>query len=211
MTEAPKRDVVFMVASGGMERMIRGLLGDLADVGGRLGCGTFDFNPDEDVFVVPNRDAGVYGTVHELLKPFERLHRRAVVMLNAAWPGSPGATAIKDELSRRLADSWDECAVIVIDPALETWLWCGLPDITETLPVPKDYRKTLAISKHWPEDVEAPNDPKGALEHLCRQNKTHIFNSDIGKAAQHISVEHCKDPAFVLLCDRLKAWFPENS
>ncbi len=85
------------------------------------------------------------------------------------------------------------------------------PGYHRTLPVPEDYRKTLAVSKHWREDEDTPNDPKGALEHLCRRNKAHIFSSDLGEAAQYISVEHCKDLAFVLLCDRLQAWFPENS
>ncbi|REE95761.1 methylation-associated defense system protein MAD4 [Thermomonospora umbrina] len=211
MTGDSKRDVVFLVASTGMERMLSGLLGGPAGPGGRVGCGTFGLDPGEDVFVAANGDPGVYGTARELLSPFERLHRRAVVMLNAAWPGSPGAAAISDDLIRRLSGSWEEFAVIVVDPSIEAWVWRGLPDPAEVLPLPADHRKILTLSRHWGVDETAPDDPKAALDHLRRRHGVRVFDSDLGRAAEHMSPKHCTDPAFTLLCNHLQAWYPEKS
>ena len=36
-------------------------------------------------------DPGTYTTGEELLKPFQKTHRHAVLMLDAEWDGLPGA------------------------------------------------------------------------------------------------------------------------
>ncbi|MEU0519107.1 hypothetical protein [Streptosporangium sp. NPDC006007] len=205
-----KRDVVFLVADTGMEQMLRGFLGR-PRVHRSLRCGPFGFDPREDVFVAPTKDPGVYGTARELLRPFERLHRRAVVMLDADWDGSPGAKAIHHHIGRCLDGAWEHYAVVVIDPELEAWVWQDNPNVAEALKCSTDFRKNLADSGHWPHDHLKPPDPKSALDHLRRRHRADGSNAAFRRLAEKISVRHCQDPAFNHLCEHLRAWFPENS
>src|SRR5262245_49080712 len=99
MSPASMRDVIFLLAGGGMEQVLQGFLG--RDQFHRsLGCGKFEFDPAQDVIVAPGRDPGVYGLAHELLRPYERSHRRAVVMVDADWDRSPGATIMRKDISQ---------------------------------------------------------------------------------------------------------------
>src|SRR5215472_8304852 len=111
------RDIIFLLADGGMEQVLRGFLG--RDHFYRsLGCGKFEFDPAQDVIVAPTRDSGVYGTAHELLRPYLATHQRAVVMVDADWDGSPGAIAIREHVGTGLAAGWTAFAVVVIEPEL---------------------------------------------------------------------------------------------
>ncbi|MEV5411512.1 hypothetical protein AB0K60_22075 [Thermopolyspora sp. NPDC052614] len=211
MTGPAKRDVVFLLADAGMEQMLLGFLGrprfHLS-----LGCAPFAFDPREDVFVAQTRDPGVYGTAREFLRPFERTHRRAVVMLDADWVGTPGADAIHKHITRCLTEAWAEFAVVVIDPELEAWIWQDNPQVAQALKCPPDFRRILADARLWPLDAAKPPRPKEALEHLRRPP----YRADGSRAAfrrlaERISVRHCEDAAFNLLRDTLRTWFPENS
>lgn len=110
-----KRDVIFLLADGGMEQVVRGFLGR-EQCHRSLGCAKFSFDPDLDLRVAPTKDPGVYGTAHELLQPYEHSHQRAVVIVDADWAGSPGAPTIREHISERLSGRWEEFAVIVIEP-----------------------------------------------------------------------------------------------
>jgi hypothetical protein len=211
MTVPRKRDVVFLLADGGMEQLLLGFLGR-PQFHRSLGCSPFAFDPREDVFVAQTRDPGVYGTAREFLRPFERTHCRAVVMLDADWVGSPGSEAIHKHVSQCLTDAWTEFAVVVIDPELEAWIWQDNPQVAQALKCPDDFRRILADSGHWPPNVTKPPRPKEALEHLRRPP----YRADGSRAAfrrlaERISVRHCEDTAFNLLRDTLCTWFPENS
>ncbi|MGP4097182.1 methylation-associated defense system protein MAD4 [Nonomuraea sp. KM90] len=204
-----QRDIVFLVADGGMEQMLRGFFG--RDQFHRsLACGAFDFDPSQDIVVAPTKDPGVYSTAHELLRPYEASHHRAVVMLDAAWDGSPGSPAIYDQVKLKLTGVWDEFAVVVIDPELEAWIWQDSPHLAEVFKCPADFRAILAKSGHWPATMKKPPDPKAALDHLRRRYKLKIFNADFRKLAARISVRHCEDAAFNHLCNYLRAWFPAS-
>jgi hypothetical protein len=200
---------VFLVADGGMEQMLRGFFG--RDQFHRsLGCGPFGFDPAKDIVVAPTKDPGVYGTTRELLRPYEQSHQRAVVMLDAEWEGSPGASAIHAHVKGELTGVWDNFAVVVIDPELEVWIWQDSPHLSEVFKCPADFRTILANSGHWPLTAAKPPNPKSALDHLRRKYKVKAFNADFGKLAARISVRNCQDPAFHHLCDHLRAWFPAN-
>ncbi|GGK89286.1 hypothetical protein Sme01_49550 [Sphaerisporangium melleum] len=205
-----KRDVVFLVADAGMEQMLRGFLGR-PQVHRSVRCGPFAFDPREDLFVAPTKDPGVYNTARELLRPFETLHRRAVVMLDAAWDGSPGAEAIHKHIEQCLEGAWEQFAVVVIDPELEAWVWQDNVNVAQALKCTPDFRRVLADSGHWPHDRLKPPDPKAALEHLRRRHKADGSKAAFRRLAEKVSVRHCQDPAFNHLCQHLRAWFPENS
>ncbi|MEW9531730.1 hypothetical protein [Microbispora sp. NPDC049125] len=207
---SPRRDVIFLVADAAMEQMLRGFLGR-PQFHRSLRCGPFAFDPGADVIVAPTKDPGVYGTAHQLLSPYERSHRRAVVMLDAAWEGSPGSIAIQDRVADSVSRAWDEFAVVVIEPELEAWVWQDNPHVAKALKCPADFREILAKSEHWPLDVPKPPDPKAALEHLRRKHRADRSNAAFRRLAEQISVRHCQDLAFNHLCQQLRAWFPETS
>lgn len=211
------RDVIFLVADGSIEQMLLGFLGR-PQFHRSLGCGQFGFAPSD---IVPHirRDPGVYREGPELLRSFVSSHRRAVVLLDNAWEGSPGVDRIYGELSRRLRESWNQYEVIVLDPELEAWVWQDNPRLADALDCPRDFREILARSGHWPRDRAKPPDPKAALEYLrkrYRDPRRDGHRVDPGKAlfkrlAARVSVRGCVDPAFLRLRDTLRDWFPEET
>jgi hypothetical protein len=176
-----------------------------------LGCGRFDVDPAQDVIVASRRDPEVYGLAHELLRPYLSSHARAVVMLDNAWDGSPGADAIRDEVTKRLAGPWAEHAVIVIDPELETWIWQDNPHVAAALGCPPEFRGLLERSGHWPAGLAKPPDPKAALVHLRDRHRADRSKAVFRRLAAKISVKGCVDPAFLQLRDTLRDWFPEDT
>ena len=204
------RDIIFLLADGGMEQVLRGFLG--RDQFHRsLGCEKFEFDPALDVIVAPTKDPGVYGTAHELLRPYERTHQRAVVIVDADWNGSPGATAMREHISQRMTARWQVFGVIVINPELEAWIMNENPHLASIFRCPQNYRQILQQAGWWPPDLPKPPRPKEALEHLKRHHKVRVVNADFGKLATVMSVRQCQDPAFNQLRDHLRAWFPEQS
>lgn len=207
---ADMRDIMFLLADGGMEQVLRGFLG--RDQFHRsLGCGKFEFDPALDVIVAPTKDPGVYGTAHELLRPYERTHQRAVAIVDADWNGSPGATAMREHISQRMTARWQEYGVIVIEPELEAWLMNENAHLARIFRCPENYRQILHQAGWWPTDLPKPPRPKEALEHLKQHHKVRVVTADFGKLAAVMSVRQCQDPAFNQLRDHLRAWFPEQS
>lgn len=204
-----KRDIIFLLADGGMEQVVKGFLAR-EQCHRSLGCATFHFDPDLDIRVAPTKDPGVYGTAHELLQPYEHSHQRAVVIVDADWAGSPGASAIRKHVSHRLTGRWEEFAVIVIEPELEAWLMNENPHVPRVFRCPEDFRQILQLAGFWPEDAAKPPRPKEALDYLRRRHKVRAFNAEFGKLAATMSVRQCKDAAFTQLRDHLRTWFPEQ-
>jgi hypothetical protein len=208
-TAAGKRDIMFLLADGGMEQVLRGFLG--RDQFHRsLGCGKFEFDPAQDVIVAATKDPGVYGTAHELLRPYERTHQRAVVIVDADWSGSPGAAAIEEHISQRMACRWQEFAVIVIAPELEAWIMNENAHLARIFRCPENYRQILQQAGCWPNNLPKPPRPKEALEHLKKHHKVRVVYADFRKLVAVMSVTQCQDPAFNKLRDHLRVWFSEQ-
>ncbi|MEV6763885.1 hypothetical protein AB0N16_25270 [Streptomyces sp. NPDC051105] len=211
--EEERRDVVFLVADGGMQQMLDGYLGrEYAHRG--LGCASFDFDPLEDIVVAPRCDPEVYGHHRGLLSFYQETHRRAIVMIDEKWEGSPGADAITAHIELGMAKDWEagSFAVIVLKPELESWLWQeNNPNIARELRIPSDYRQILEKTGHWPTDSRKPVLPKKALEHMKKHHGADQSNAAFRRLTASISVKGCVDPAFTLLRDTLCAWFPETT
>lgn len=204
------RDIIFLVADGSMEQMLSGFL-CRPSFHRSLKCGPFIFDPARDLIVATRRDPEVYGLADELLRPFQATHTRAVVLLDNAWEGSPGATQIHDRLCRRLRGSWDQFAVIVLEPELGAWIWQDSNHIATALGCPIDFRQILAESGHWPFDQTKPTDPKKALDHLRDRYRADRSKAVFRRLASRISVKGCTDPVFQQLRDTLREWFPEET
>jgi hypothetical protein len=206
LSSAAKRDLVFLVADNAMRQVMQGFLG--REPHRRLGCGEFTIDPDLEIRVEPTNDPGVFGKAHELLQPYENSHQHAVVMVDSDWNGSPGAAAIREHISERLARGWREFAVIVIEPELEAWLINDTPHLAQVFRCPRDFRQILAAAGHWPDGAMKPPRPKEALEHLRHRHRARATNAEFGKLAAAMSVSRCQDPAFIELRERLRGWFP---
>ena len=104
----------------------------------QLGCGPFEFDRDEDLFVATgHKDAsGIFKRADQLLRPFHNSHRKAVVVLDCEWDTSPGQAEIRKVITRQLIDSeWDnqQFVVIAINPELEQWIWQDSPVLEAAL------------------------------------------------------------------------------
>src|SRR5438309_1338713 len=121
------RDCVFFTADSTMKQALLGFLTrNDCFAHYNLGTAPFAFDPNEDLFSSATMDPGTYTTGEKLLTPFQKLHRHAILMLDADWDGSPGAETIRTDLTERiLASGWsaDAFKVIVIEPELEAWIW----------------------------------------------------------------------------------------
>ncbi|HUZ54265.1 MAG TPA: hypothetical protein VMU94_17280 [Streptosporangiaceae bacterium] len=206
--EAAKRDIVFLLADQAMEQVVLGFLGR-QQFHRSLGCAKFTFNP-RDIIVSQMRDSGMPKHAYGLLKSYERTHQRAVVMVDAAWTGCPGATMLKESLGQSLSEGWEEFAVIVIEPELEAWIMNDNSHLHRMFRCPENYREILAGVGHWPVGAAKPPDPKAALDYLRKKHKVRVFNAEFGKLAAVMSVRHCQDAAFIQLRDQLRAWFPKQ-
>lgn len=207
MTDAVKRDIVFLLADNGMEQVITGFLGR-ERFHESLGCGRFAFNPQLDVIVSPTKDSGMLKYARDLLRSYEQTHQHAVIVVDADWVGSPGTMELRGRLEQSMAQGWTEFTVIVIEPELEAWIVSDNPHLARTFNCPGNYRQILADAGWWPGDSVKPPRPKEALEHLKRRHRARASNAEFGKLAAAMSVRQCQDPAFIQLRDQLRAWFP---
>lgn len=204
------RDVVFLVADGSMEQLLRGFF-SRPEAHRRLGCGRFAVDPAHDVIVASTRDPGVYRLADQLLRPYVSTHARAVVMLDNAWEGSPGVDKIRERIARGLRESWEQFAVVVVDPELEAWVWQENPHVATALGCPPNFRDILLRSGHWPADKPKPPDPKAALDLLRARHRADRSKAVFNRVAAKISVQNCTDTAFQQFRDTLRDWFPEET
>jgi hypothetical protein len=202
------RDCVFLVADSQIQAMLRGFLGrDSFHLS--LGCGAFDVDPTVDIVVDPNRDPGVYSRGFQMLASFTTTHRRAVVILDAEWEGSPGAGPIRDKIGRELEASWGEYIVIVLEPEIEAWLWQDNQHVVGALGAGNyaALRAELEARNLWRAGELKPFRPKEAVEFVLKRARIPRSAALYGQIAGRVSVKACVDPAFLSLRETLEAWF----
>lgn len=212
-----KRPCVILVADSNMAATFRGYFKrerwHLS-----LGCAPFEINTDVGADLLVDEggnDPGVYTKGHELLRPYQNSHQRALIVLDCAWDGSPGKDAIVAHITANLvATGWAEDAVkvIAIDPELENWLWQDKPQVSEVLRYKgeKPLRQHLNDSGWWPADAAKPPRPKEAAEWILRQTRQPRSSAIYQRLAESISIKGCSDPAFLQLHMTLRAWFGEG-
>jgi hypothetical protein len=217
---------MFLVADATMLEMFKAFLSH-THKHVKLGCGTFDFEPTQDLKsatsggagLVGNRegtryDSAVYLKAHEFLKPYQRTHRHAVVAFDK-WYGT-GRTAEesrKHVVTQMRASGWKEgeFEVVVIDPFLEAWLWTGTPHVKNAFRCDVEPRAWLQQQGLWPADKAKPTNPKAAAKALCAQGTRRAFDKTLHREIiSKSSVAACEDPAFALLRDALQRWFPRE-
>lgn len=213
-----KRPCVILVADSNMAAAFRGYFG--RELWHRsLGCAPFDFNPEIGADLIVDEggnDPGVYTKGHELLRPYQRSHARALVVLDCEWDGSPGKAVIEAAITQRLIESgWTEDAVkvIAIDPELENWLWQDKPQVAEVLRYrgQPPLRQLLADNGLWPQGDPKPPRPKETAEWVLKQTRQPRSSAIYQKLAVGISIKGCSDAAFEDLHVALQTWFPAGA
>lgn len=212
-----KRPCVILVADSNMAAAFKGYFGrnrwDLS-----LGCAPFDIITDigGDLIVdEAGNDPGVYTKGHELLRPYQRSHERALVVLDCDWEGSPGKEAIEQHITANVIDSgWacDKVKVIAIDPELENWLWQDNPHVADVLKYrgQPSLRLWLEQNGWWPGDATKPPQPKEATEWVLKQTRQPRSSAIYELLAARIGIAGCTDAAFTSMHTQLLAWFPQG-
>lgn len=210
------RDCLFLVADKNMEGIFKGLL-SRSHAHRALGCGPFAFDPKQDLIVAHGQnDPGLYTRANALLQPYARSHRHAVVVLDAAWEGSPGAASIVQRIQVHLTQAgWPEDAgcVVVITPELENWVWQDSPHVSQGLGFPGEYaqlRAELEAQAYWQTNAPKPHQPKEAVEWSLKRAKKPRSSAIYEQLANKVSTKHCIDPAFHTLLTALRRWFPKS-
>jgi hypothetical protein len=210
------KELVVLVADIDMENAIRGLIERHAS----LGIRPLRKDKDFDIHRHLQRDPGCRGDAEKFLKSFVGSHRFALVIFDYIGCGREhtgmSAKQIEGEVKSRLsAAGWSErCAVVVIEPELEAWVWNDSPHVADELGW-KGRRKALI---DWLEQngflakgSSKPSEPKSAMLKAMRSAGEPLSPRVFSKLAEKVSLSRCKDRAFLDLKDTLRTWFPCDS
>jgi hypothetical protein len=194
-----------------MEAMFRGFLGrDKCHLS--LRCKAFSFDPRHDL-IRGISDPNTYRQAHVLLRPFHRTHKHAVVVLDNDWNGSPGVERIREDVSHLLRiNGWEapRFEVIVINPELESWLWQESPIVDAAFRYAGgvSLRAWLRDRGMWADGEPKPARPKEAVAAVLKITRVPPSGAIYRQIVERVSITGCTDPAFALLCDSLRRWFP---
>jgi hypothetical protein len=207
--------LLFLVADKDMAEAVGGLL-ERDQIHRIIRCGPFGFDSRRDIKVAAGQnDPGLYVRANELLRPLKADYRRAVVIVDEEWGGSPGAAAIEQQLRAHLADAgWsaDAALALVVSPEADVWLWSDSLHSATSLGWPSWTELRPALEKRgWliPGQTK-PNRPKEAAEWSLKHGARKAPRSAAlyRQVASNASVNRCEDTALDRLLNTLRAWFP---
>jgi len=207
MTETLK-DLVILVADKDMEESIKALLSRPEALGIRP--------VDCDIYVHPYRDPGCLGGAEEFLRFAIRSHAHALVLFDREGCGSLSSVeALAQIVQAKLANNgWrDQCAVIVLDPELEVWVWSDSPHVDEVLGWRENHpplREWLGQQGYVGAGENKPSRPKEAMEEVLRAGGKPRSSSLYRQLAERVSLRGHQEPAFLKLCAVLQGWFPRE-
>lgn len=208
-------DLLFLVADKDMAEAVAGLL-ERDQVQRVVGCGPFGFDSRRDIKVAKGQnDPGLYVRANELLRPLAGDYRRAVVIVDEEWDGSPGAKAIEERLCEHLADAgWaaETGLALVVRPEADVWLWSESPHSASALGWPSWNELRPALENAgWIDLGQAkPSRPKEAAEWALQHSVRRAPRSAVlyRQVAAKVSINRCTDAALARLLTALRAWFP---
>lgn len=199
-------DLVVVVADGGIEQAIRGILDRPAALGIRplIGLEFPKFKP---------LDGGAFAKGHEIAALYRDTHTHALVVFDLAFdrPAGTSAQKLEADLDARLSEVWGPRArCIVIEPELEAWVWSDSPHVATELGWDSlaNLRRFLEGHGLWTPGTAKPADPKEAYLRAIRAKRIQQSNATFRQLAGRVSVSRCQDRAFNRLVQTLREWFP---
>jgi len=205
--EEYQKDLIVIVADSEMEFVVRTLLGRYQALGIR-----------QITFYItrhPQRDSGCLKECHNYLREDIRNYRYSMVLFDREGCGreQQSSSNIEKEVEDRLAvNGWKErCAVIVIDPELEAWVWSDSPEVDKVFgwrnrtPPLREWIKSK--TPYWSAEKIKPERPKEALRSAMKEVRQPFSSILFADLAQSVSLERCIDSSFLKFKAVLRKWF----
>lgn len=204
-----KSDLVVVVADGGIEQAVRGLLSRPEAIGIRPLRGV-------EYPKLHRMDGGTFSLGHELAAVYRESHSHALVMFDYEWEGRPtdDPQELVADMERRLCVRWGNAArCVVIVPELEVWLWSDSPYVAAALGWPDHatLRAWLEAAELWPPGAAKPASPKEAYLRAINEKRTERSNGTFFELAGKVSLKRCKDDSLQRLLGILGEWFPATT
>ncbi len=205
------RELIILVADKDQKALLTGLIEQASR---KEGWGWAI--PADDIISHVNHDNGVRLEAAEFLREYQRTHRRALVLFDSEGCGAEDKTS--DQLAagvqrQLMVSGWpeDQCAVVVISPEVESWLWVGETHIQEVIGWrgPHSVYEWLRLQTPFLPDSTSnkPARPKEAFHAALRHVRLPPSSSLFQKIAARASYKRCHDPAFIKLLAHLRQWF----
>lgn len=203
-----KRDLIILVADQDTRNLLDGLLPRVHKIE-KLREFTFDIR------VHINRDNGVLNNGVNFLRNFLSTHDNAIAIFDFEGCGRENNKtryAIEDEFENDLVkNGWSvsNCASIVIEPEIESWIWVRSPHLPAAIDwsLSDDIYQWLEDTKHLVAGQLKPSRPKEAFEAALRICSVARSPSLYKAIASKASYKHCQDASLWKLIDKLRTWF----
>jgi hypothetical protein len=201
-------DLIVLAADGDIEITLRTLLEKRS---ASLGIRPLRFDKYQaDSIRYPLHDAGVLTNSPQILRPYLKQARHALVVLDRAGSGreaDPPERIEQDIETRLIQTGWDahRIAAVVLDPELELWVWSGSPHVRDVLNL-NEQQMNDVYRRFAPGPDGKPRPPKEAMLYALslggRPHSARIF----AELAERVSLK-TGERAFSRLRERLQHWF----
>ena len=206
---SPIGDLVALVPCANMEFAIRGLLWRHQALGIRP--------LSARILKHPHRDSGCRTRGVELLRNYVGKYRHALLLFDREGSGDESRGREDMETDRenalRRAGWGDAAAAVVLDPELEIWVWSDSPHVADVLgwrsrtPSVRDWLQAQGFLR---KGQAKPSRPKEAMQEVLRMAGRPPSSALFLELAQKVSLQRCRDEAFLKLKGLLRRWFGEG-
>ena len=198
------QDLVLLVADKNMQFALQGALSRPEALGIRPI--TYEFRSH------PGRDGGVRTSGSRVLAGERNRFRHALMLLDFEGCGTQllDPIALEQELDQQIRVTWnDEGKTIVISPEVDIWLWGSDNALREVFqwPLQEGVRDFLHAKGFTFSADGKPLRPKEAIEAMVPVHRQPRSSALYEKVTNKISLQNCRDPAFLRLRDQLRIWF----
>lgn len=201
--------LLILVADKNMEFTLRGILARDKSLGiSRI---------DATIQVLNTGDGGVRTQGTGTLGLQRRMYDHALLILDFEGCGTKYSNPLELEtvLDKQLEISWGAAAkAIVINPEVDIWVWGSDNAIAEVIRWDDNsyggIRNWLRAEGFEIDSNSKPKRPKEAIEAVLQRISKPRSSAIYKSIMEKISLEKCKDEAFIRLKDQLRKWYPAN-
>lgn len=200
------KDLIVLTADKNTEFLLRGLLPRIPVIEKTR---SFSF----DIYPHIHKDAGVFNTAHEFLRPFSDQYQYTMVVFDHEGCGHEHIS--REEMEKKTEDllsanGWpDRAGVLVISPEIENWVWVHRSHIERAISWDIELNiYTWLHKKNLKDPASAkPSRPKEAFEAALFCAATPRSSSIYLELAEKASYRNCADPAFLKMLALMRNWF----
>ena len=201
------KDLVILAADKDQEFALKGLLARPE---------AFNIRPVEaQIYVHPEHDPACALRGTEFLSGLAKEYSHGLLIFDHQGSGKENILPqeLQEKLNREFARStWgDRAKAIVLVPELETWIWGTSPHV-DVIAGWKNrnpgLRSWLIGQKLLLQGKVKPDRPKEAFEAALREARKPLSASLYEQIAKKVSLNQCKDTAFLEFKKILSSWFP---